>query len=74
MVERVNTGIKGLDNYIEDGFPEGSVTLVTGGPGVGKTTFCLNFLEEGLEKMKTVSISQQAKIQKNSGLMQSSMA
>jgi len=39
MVERVNTGIKGLDNYIEDGFPEGSVTLVTGGPGVGKTTF-----------------------------------
>jgi len=49
MVQRVNTGVRGLDENIEDGFPEGSVTLVTGGPGVGKTTFCLNFLNEGLE-------------------------
>jgi len=49
MVERINTGIEGLDDEIEGGFPSESVNLVTGGPGAGKTTFCLNFLEEGLE-------------------------
>lgn len=49
MVKRVSTGVRGLNKNIEGGFPKGSVTLVTGGPGVGKTTFCLNFIEEGLE-------------------------
>lgn len=49
MVNRVETGVEGLDGEIEGGFPQGSVTLVTGGPGAGKTTFCLNFLEKGLE-------------------------
>lgn len=50
MVERVGTGIPGLDENIEGGFPKGSLNLITGGPGSGKTTFCIQFLNEGLEK------------------------
>ncbi len=49
MVERVDSGIPGLDDNLEGGLPEGSVTLITGGPGSGKTTFCIQFLTEGLE-------------------------
>lgn len=50
MVERVPTGIAGLDELIEGGFPKGSVTLVTGGPGTGKTTICSQFLWKGLQE------------------------
>jgi KaiC/GvpD/RAD55 family RecA-like ATPase len=50
MIERVSTGVPGLDKYINGGFPEGSLSLVTGGPGSGKTTFCIKFVEEGIEK------------------------
>jgi len=49
MVERINTGIEGLDDEIQGGFPKDSVTLVTGGPGAGKTTFSTQFVTEGLE-------------------------
>lgn len=49
MVERVATGVDGLDERIEDGLPEGSVTLITGGPGAGKTTFCMQYVNEGLD-------------------------
>jgi KaiC/GvpD/RAD55 family RecA-like ATPase len=40
MVNRVATGIKGFDELIEGGFPQGSVTLVAGTPGTGKSIFC----------------------------------
>lgn len=40
MVERVPTGIKGFDALIEGGLPKGSVTLVSGTPGTGKSIFC----------------------------------
>lgn len=49
MVERTNTGIPGLDDELEGGFPSDSVTLVTGGPGAGKTTFCTQFTGQGLQ-------------------------
>lgn len=49
-VERVKTGIEGLDDLIEGGFPESSVTLISGGTGTGKTTFCNQFLMEGIKK------------------------
>lgn len=48
--ERISTGIKGLDEMIEGGFPFPSVTLVAGGAGTGKTTFGLKFLTEGAKK------------------------
>lgn len=50
MVERTSTGVPGLNKVLDGGFPEDSVTLVTGGPGSGKTTFCTQFLHEGLKK------------------------
>ena len=49
MVERVETGIHGLDDIIEGGFPKTSVTLVSGGPGTGKTILCSQFLWHGLQ-------------------------
>lgn len=49
MVERVASGIEGLDDLIEGGFPKGSVTLITGGAGTGKTIFSSQFLWHGLQ-------------------------
>jgi len=40
MVSRVATGVKGFDDLVEGGFPEGSITLVAGTPGTGKSIFC----------------------------------
>lgn len=39
VTERIQTGIKGFDGFIEGGFPKGSVTLVVGTPGTGKSIF-----------------------------------
>ena len=41
---RVPIGIKGLDEAIGGGLPSGSVTVLVGPPGSGKTSFGLNFL------------------------------
>jgi len=46
-IERIPTGIEGLDELIEGGFPRGSSILVTGTPGTAKTTFGLQFLVNG---------------------------
>ena len=46
---RVKTGINGLDELIEGGFPEKSTILVSGTPGTGKTLFCLQYIHKGLE-------------------------
>lgn len=53
MVERVASGIPGFDDLINGGFPEHTVTLITGNTGSGKTTFCTQFLLEGLENDDT---------------------
>jgi len=50
QIERVPTGIPGLDPLIEGGFPKGRSILVTGEPGTGKTIFALQFLIEGLAR------------------------
>lgn len=47
---RINTGIPGLDDLIEGGIPENFITLVSGTSGTGKTTFCMQFLAEGVKK------------------------
>jgi circadian clock protein KaiC len=49
-VERVNTGIPGLDGMIEQGFWRGSTTLVAGPTGSGKTIIGLHFIREGVSK------------------------
>jgi len=47
---RITSGIPGLDKLIKGGFIKGSIILVAGGTGTGKTTFCSQFIMEGLKK------------------------
>lgn len=42
--EWVKTGIEGFDSLLEKGIPRGTSILVCGGPGTGKTIFCLQTL------------------------------
>ncbi len=46
-MNRIKSGIPGLDDLIEGGFPEGSSILLSGGPGSGKSIFCLQYLYNG---------------------------
>jgi len=46
-IERVNSGIVGLDELIEQGFWRGSSTLIAGPSGAGKTIMALHFIREG---------------------------
>jgi len=50
MVDRIPSGIHGLDPLVEGGFKPGSVNLVCGGAGSGKTTFAVQFLIEGIAR------------------------
>jgi KaiC/GvpD/RAD55 family RecA-like ATPase len=47
LLERVPTGIKGLDELLGGGFPQGRCILIVGSPGSGKTTFALQYLYHG---------------------------
>ena len=46
-VSKALTGIEGFDYITRGGLPRGSVTLVTGGPGSGKTVFGLQTVVKG---------------------------
>ncbi len=48
-VERIPSGVPGLDRLVEGGLIKSSTTLITGGTGTGKTLFCAQFLLEGLK-------------------------
>ena len=50
----IKTGIKGFDNLFDNkmGIPSGAAVLVEGGPGSGKTLFCLATLNELCKKGK----------------------
>jgi circadian clock protein KaiC len=48
-IERIPTGIPGLDEMIGGGLPVPSLTLVAGDVGSGKTTLCTQFLCKGAE-------------------------
>jgi circadian clock protein KaiC len=49
-VNRISTGITGLDALLQGGFLPGRSYLVTGDPGTGKTTACMQFLLAGLQQ------------------------
>lgn len=49
-IERVPSGIPGLDNMICGGFVRDSTVLVQGGTGSGKTIMCLQYLYNGVTK------------------------
>ncbi len=46
-IARVKTGINGLDELLEGGFPKGHCILLSGAPGTGKTIFALQYLYNG---------------------------
>jgi len=46
-MDRVKTGIAGLDEMLNGGIPAGRHVALYGGPGSGKTSFCFEFLYQG---------------------------
>lgn len=46
----VSTGSPVLDQMLNGGLPTNRATLVTGGPGTGKSTLGMQFLQEGLQQ------------------------
>jgi len=46
--DRAVTGIEGFDRLIEGGFPRGSLILVAGNAGSGKTNFSAQYMYHGL--------------------------
>ncbi len=46
---RVPTGVGSLDENLQGGLPAGSMTLVAGNPGTGKTLLSGEFLHHGAE-------------------------
>ena len=51
-MERIKTGIEGLDELISGGIPKSTITLVSGPPGSGKTILCCQFLYQGVQEGK----------------------
>ena len=50
MVERVKTGIEGLDKALNGGIPYKNIVLISGGAGTGKSTLALQYLVNGATK------------------------
>jgi len=49
-LERIPSGIPGLDRLIEGGFCKGSTVLISGGAGTGKSIFCTQYIMEGIRR------------------------
>ena len=49
QIERIPSGIPGLDKLMEGGFVKSSVNLISGPAGTGKTIFCCQFLWHGIQ-------------------------
>lgn len=59
-MKRVTSGIKGLNDMLGGGFPQGHAIVVLGSFGTGKSTFALQFITAGLmqaEKENGIFIS-----------------
>jgi circadian clock protein KaiC len=51
MSKRTATGIEGLDKLVEGGFPRGSMIVLAGSPGSGKTIASAQYLHHGVTKL-----------------------
>lgn len=49
-LEWIKTGIPGFDELFNRGIPKGKNILIAGGPGTGKTIFCLQTLYNAVRK------------------------
>ncbi len=47
-IAKAATGVSGLDDILCGGLPAGRTSLISGGPGTGKTVLALQFLLEGI--------------------------
>lgn len=47
-MDRISTGVPGLDNMLKGGLIKGKSYLVKGGPGSGKTTLASQFIHQGV--------------------------
>lgn len=52
LVDTSPSGIRGLDDLMNGGFPRGRVVLLIGGPGTGKTILAAQFLYKGIKDHK----------------------
>jgi circadian clock protein KaiC len=58
VIKKLRTGITGLDMLFKEGIPRGASVTIEGGPGSGKTIFCLNMTHEFCKKgMKVLYMS-----------------
>lgn len=48
-MDRVKTGIAGLDEMLNGGIPKNRHVALYGGPGCGKTSFCFEYLYHGAQ-------------------------
>ena len=55
-LKRVATGIPGFDELVDGGFPEDASILVCGGPGCGKTIFCMQYLINGVTQFNEAGL------------------
>ncbi|ASJ07090.1 RAD55 family ATPase [Thermococcus pacificus] len=53
-IQRISTGIQGLDVMLQGGLIPGRVYLVKGAPGTGKTTLAMHFAMAGVENGEDV--------------------
>lgn len=49
-MERVKTGIDGLDDILSGGIPKGFVVVISGGPGSGKSILATQFIWQGIQQ------------------------
>ena len=52
-MQQVPSGISGLDKMLNGGLPSNRCALICGGPGSGKTIFCMQFLLHGATQLDT---------------------
>jgi len=50
MINKIKSGIAGIDEMLNGGIPEKHHILVSGGPGSGKTLFCIEYLYRGAKE------------------------
>lgn len=71
MVDRVPTYIPSLDKLVEGGFPKGSIILISGTPGTGKSIFCAQIAyNNALKGKKCLYLN----LEQNEGRLENQMA
>ncbi|MFP3265185.1 MAG: ATPase domain-containing protein, partial [Acidilobus sp.] len=48
-IERLSTGVRGVDEMLGGGIPRGFFVAVVGEPGTGKTIFALHYAWRGIK-------------------------